>query len=221
MNSSDLLLFLSQRRDVIESFYLECQTDQDVSVEIDMDLLNNAISCARHLIDAISEDVKHSIVPESFYEHLQHDIEKNLPNKFPVELRRGESKVLSYKAIADQIMNIDKLCETYSFYKKLEFAQQNTVLVGANGCGKTSLANLLKKTLDIRDGIVIPAQKLLILPKFSNTPNLASAKTHFEQYQNDILTDKVTFDAKQMDDFEYALAKKYGVVRLSTERHLA
>lgn len=210
MNSSDLLLFLSQRRDVIESFYLECQTDQDVSVEIDMDLLNNAISCARHLIDAISEDVKHSIVPESFYEHLQHDIEKNLPNKFPVELRRGESKVLSYKAIADQIMNIDKLCETYSFYKKLEFAQQNTVLVGANGCGKTSLANLLKKTLDIRDGIVIPAQKLLILPKFSNTPNLASAKTHFEQYQNDILTDKVTFDAKQMDDFEYALAKKYG-----------
>ena len=39
MNSSDLLLFLSQRRDVIESFYLKCQTDQDVSVEIDMDLI--------------------------------------------------------------------------------------------------------------------------------------------------------------------------------------
>lgn len=37
MNSSDLLLFLSQRRDVIESFYLKCQTDQDVSVEIDME----------------------------------------------------------------------------------------------------------------------------------------------------------------------------------------
>ena len=39
MNSSDLLLFLSQRRGVIESFYLKCQTDQDVSVEIDMDLI--------------------------------------------------------------------------------------------------------------------------------------------------------------------------------------
>lgn len=69
---------------------------------------------------------------------------------------------------------------------------------------------MLKRKLDIRDGIVIPAQKLLILPKFSNTPNLASAKTHFEQYQNDILTDKVTFDAKQMDDFEYTLTKRYG-----------
>ena len=175
-----------------------------------MKLLNEAILCSNHLIDTIINDVGSSIVPESFYEHLQHDIEKNLPNKFPMEFRRGESKLLSYKTIAEQIINIDKLCETYDFYKKLGFAQKNTVLVGANGCGKTSLANLLKRTLDIRDGIVIPAQKLLILPKFSNTPNLASTKTHFEQYQNDILSDKVTFDAKQMDDFEYTLAKRYG-----------
>ncbi len=90
------------------------------------------------------------------------------------------------------------------------FAQKNTVLVGANGCGKTSLANLLKKTLDIRDGIVIPAQKLIIIPKFSNTPNLASAKANFDKYQIEVLTDKVTFNAKEMDDFEYSLTKKYG-----------
>ena len=210
MNSSDLLSLLSQRRDIIESFYSECQKDHNLSVEIDMNLLNEAIKRSNHLIDTITEDVKLSIVPESFYEHLQHDIEKNLPNKFPVEIRYGESKLPSYKTIAEQIINIDKLCETYDFYKKLGFAQKNTVLVGANGCGKTSLANLLKRTLDNRDGIVIPAQKLLILPKFSNTPNLASAITHFERYQNDILTDKVTFDAKEMDDFEFALSRKYG-----------
>lgn len=210
MNSSDLLSLLSQRRDIIESFYSECQKDHNLSVEIDMNLLNEAIKRSNHLIDTITEDVKLSIVPETFYEHLQHDIEKNLPNEFSVEFRSVESKLLSYKTIADQIINIDKLCETYDFYKKLGFAQKNTVLVGANGCGKTSLANLLKRTLDNRDGIVIPAQKLLILPKFSNTPNLASAMTHFEQYQNDILTDKVTFDAKEMDDFEYTLSQKYG-----------
>ena len=210
MNSSDLLSLLSQRRDIIESFHSECQKDQDISIEIDMKLLNEAILCSNHLIDTIINDVGSSIVPESFYEHLQHDIEKNLPNKFPMEFRRGESKLLSYKTIAEQIINIDKLCETYDFYKKLGFAQKNTVLVGANGCGKTSLANLLKRTLDIRDGIVIPAQKLLIIPKFSNTPNLASTKTYFEQYQNDILSDKVTFDAKRMDDFDYTLTQRYG-----------
>lgn len=210
MNSSDLQLLLSQRRNIIGSFYAECQIDHDISKEIDMKLLNEAILRSNNLIDTIIGDVKSEIVPESFYEHLQHDIEKNLPNKFPVEIRYGESKLLSYQNIADQIINIDKLCETYDFYKKLGFAQKNTVLVGANGCGKTSLANLLKRTLDNRDGIVIPAQKLLILPKFSNTPNLASAMTHFERYQNDILTDKVTFDAKEMDDFEYTLSLKYG-----------
>lgn len=210
MNSIDLRNFLSQRCDIMRSFYSECEKDHNVSIEIDLKLLDEAISRAHNLIEEIINDVERSIVPETFYEHLQHDIEQSLPNKFPTEFRPGESKLRSYKTIIEQIMNIDELYETYVFYKKLGFAQKNTVLVGANGCGKTSLANLLKRTLDIRDGIVIPAQKLLILPKFSNTPNLASTKAHFEQYQNDILSDKVTFDAKQMDDFEYTLAKKYG-----------
>lgn len=210
MNSTDLRSFLLQRCDIIRSFYSECEKDHNESTEIDLKLLEEAILRANNLIEEIINDVERSIVPENFYKHLQHDIELGLPNKFPPEFRFGESKLFSYKTIAEQIMNIKELCETYAFYKKLGFAQKNTVLVGANGCGKTSLANLLKKKLDIRDGIVIPAQKLLILPKFSNTPNLPSAKTHFEQYQNEILTDKVTFDAKQMDDFEYSLTKRYG-----------
>lgn len=210
MKSIDLQSFLSQHCDIMRSFYSECEKDHNVSIEIDLKLLEEAISRANNLIEEIIDDVEHSIVPETFYEHLQHNIEHSLPNKFPTEFRPGESKLLSYKTIAEQIMNIKELCEAYAFYKNLGFAQRNTVLVGANGCGKTSLANLLKRKLDVRDGIVIPAQKLLILPKFSNTPNLASAKTHFEQYQNDILTDKVTFDAKQIDDFEYTLTKKYG-----------
>lgn len=210
MNSTDLRSFLLQRCDIIHSFYSECEKDHNASTEIDLKLLKEAILRANNLIEEIINDVERSIVPENFYKHLQHDIELGIPDKFSPEFRFGESKHFSYKTIAEQIMNIKELCETYAFYKKLGFAQKNTVLVGANGCGKTSLANLLKNKLDIRDGIVIPAQKLLILPKFSNTPNLPSAKIHFEQYQNQILTDKVTFDAKQMDDFEFSLAKRYG-----------
>lgn len=210
MNSIDLQSFLSQRSDIMHSFYSECKKDYNVSIEIDLKLLEESIIRANKLIKEIINDAERSIVPETFYKHLQHDIEQSLPNEFPTEFRSCELKLHSYKTIARQIMNIEELYETYAFYKKLGFAQKNTVIVGANGCGKTSLANLLKRKLDIRDGIVIPAQKLLILPKFSNTPNLASAKTYFEQYQNDILTDKVTFDAKQMEDFEYTLAKRYG-----------
>ena len=210
MNQAELQANLAQYRDTTHYFYTECEKDPIVSTDIDMEALKQSMSYVDRLIEEITDDLKNDIVPESFYEHLQHDIEKYLPIKVPTLFRPGESKTLAYKTIADQIIDIHGLCKTYSFYKRLGFAQKNTVLVGANGCGKTSLANLLKKTLDVRDGIVIPAQKLLILPTFSNTPNLTSAKIAFEQYQTDILTDKVTFDAKEMGDFEYTLAKKYG-----------
>ncbi|WP_251620610.1 DUF4435 domain-containing protein [Odoribacter lunatus] len=210
MNQAELQANLAQYRDTTHYFYTECEKDSIVAADIDMEALKQSISYADRLIEEITDDVMNDLVPVSFYEHLQHDIEKYLPAKVPTSFRPGVSKTLAYKTIADQIIDINRLSKTYSFYEKLGFAQKNTVLVGANGCGKTSLANLLKKTLDVRDGIVIPAQKLLIIPKFSNTPNLASAKTAFEQYQMDILTDKVTFDAKEMDAFEYNLTRKYG-----------
>jgi len=210
MNQTELQAKLAQYRDTMHSFYAECEKDPIVAVDIDMEAIRQAMSYADRLIEEITDDVANNLVPENFYEHLQHDIEKYLPTNIPTEFGYGKSKALAYKTIAEQIIDIKGLCETYSFYKKLGFAQKNTVLVGANGCGKTSLANLLKKTLDIKDGIVIPAQKLLILPTFSNTPSLASAKAAFEQYQMDILTDKVTFEAKEMDTFEYTLTKKYG-----------
>ena len=210
MNQVEFQVNLTHYHDTLHSFYTECEKDPIVAAEIDMDALKQAISYADRLIEEITNDVMDNLVPGSFYEHIQHDIDKSLPSEFPTDFSDKEEKTFSYKAIVDQIVDIKGQCETYSFYKKLGFAQRNTVLVGANGCGKTSLANLLKKTLDVRDGIVIPAQKLLIIPKFSNTPNLASAKTVFEQYQMDILTDKVTFDAKEMDAFEYSFTKKYG-----------
>ena len=48
------------------------------------------------------------------------------------------------------------------FIKKLGFAQKNTVIVGANGCGKTSLANLLKKKLNKN----LNKLKMLVLIRF-------------------------------------------------------
>ena len=120
-----------------------------------------------------------------------------------------ESKLASYRYISEQLSGISNLIEIYSFYKALGFAQRNTVLVGANGCGKTSLANLLQKSLNVSDGIVIPAQKLLIFPTFANTPNFASARTHFEKYQKYISNDKVSFDAKGMEDYDWTSTKSY------------
>lgn len=100
--------------------------------------------------------------------------------------------------------------DSYHFYKSLGFAQENTVVVGANGCGKTTLANTLQKSLNVKDGIVIPAQKLLIIPTFSSTPNYAATAERYNQYQREILDDKQTFNASKDDDLPWNVTKQYG-----------
>lgn len=210
MNSKEIQELLSQRRDIVHTFYTKCEKDPTISTEIDLKMLKESISRVDSLIEEITQDIIAGSVPETFYVHLQHDMEHLIPEDLPMSIWPKKHKIQSYKKIAQGLIEIKDLCETYTFYKKLDFVQKNTVLVGANGCGKTSLANLLKKELNKQDGIVIPAQKLLILPTFSNIPNLASARPVFEEYQSEIYTDKVTFEAKELKDFEFGIASHYG-----------
>lgn len=100
---------------------------------------------------------------------------------------------------------------SYHFYKQLGFARSNVVVVGANGCGKTTLANNLSKALNVKDGIVIPAQKLLILPSFSSIPNYDATFKEYQSYQHQILDDKETYDVSKENDFPYELTKRYGM----------
>lgn len=99
---------------------------------------------------------------------------------------------------------------SYHFYKQLGFARSNVVVVGANGCGKTTLANNLSKALNLRDGIVIPAQKLLILPSFSSIPNYDDTFKQYQSFQHEILDDKETYNVSQQDDLPYNIVKRYG-----------
>lgn len=59
---------------------------------------------------------------------------------------------------------------TLDFFRKLSFFSKNIVAVGANGSGKTSLANDLKQHLT-QQGVVIGAQKILVMPTFSSISN--------------------------------------------------
>lgn len=185
----------------LSNLYSNCETNSDFCTQVDKTSLDLAIKKIEKLVKEIIKDVELAIVPESFYRHIQHDFEQ----VFNVS---GNTKDY-YWSLADQVVKT-KICETYDFYKKLNFAQKNTVLVGANGCGKTTLANLLKSSLNNQDGIVIPAQKLLILPQFSNTPNLCTAQMHFDNYQRNVMSDKFTFEATAMDAFDYSHTQQYG-----------
>lgn len=87
---------------------------------------------------------------------------------------------------------------------------KNTVVVGANGSGKSTLASTLRSTVDERDGIVIPAQKLLIVPTFDNTPNFSNSSSEYEKYQKSHSDGKTTYNASQTNDIPYDETRKYG-----------
>ena len=178
---------------------------------------NTDVKCAQSILNTIlwmkeiNEDIEGGIIPSSydnilinsfdFLSPMMDAIRQNIRNNTIENLENLDKVFLS-----QIVVNID----SYHFYKCLGFAQENTVVVGANGCGKTTLANTLQKSLNVKDGIVIPAQKLLIIPTFSSTPNYAATAERYNQYQREILDDKQTFNVSKEDDFPYSAARQYG-----------
>lgn len=57
--------------------------------------------------------------------------------------------------------------EAFDFFDKLDFLNRDLVIIGANGSGKTFLANHIKK--HIKDsGVIVSAQRILVLPEFTS-----------------------------------------------------
>ena len=178
---------------------------------------NTDVKCAQSILKTIvwireiNEDIEGGIIPSSYDKMLMNSfdflspmmdtIRQNIENN-TIESLENLDKIF----LSQIVVNID----SYHFYKSLGFAQENTVVVGANGCGKTTLANTLQKSLNVKDGIVIPAQKLLIIPTFSSTPNYAATAETYNHYQRTILDDKQTFNASKEDDIPWTATRQYG-----------
>lgn len=164
-------------------------------------------------LDEVERDLAEDIIPEKIREMISHNIEElglghrtaanTDPNRIFYREQYENERI-------DVVLRSVKFRDTYRIYKSVGFAEKNTVLVGANGSGKTTLANTLRDTLNIQDGIVIPAQKLLLVPTFDNIPTLKAERVSFKQYQQKVVDDKQTYSAKNQDDFPYNLAKEYG-----------
>ena len=178
---------------------------------------NTNVKCAQSILKTIvwireiNEDIERGIIPSSYDKMLMNSFDFLSPMMDTIRHNIRNNTI-------ENIENLDKFflsqiaanIDSYHFYKSLGFAQENTVVVGANGCGKTTLANTLQKSLNVKDGIVIPAQKLLIIPTFSSTPNYAATAETYNQYQRTILDDKQTFNASKEDDIPWTATRQYG-----------
>jgi len=91
-----------------------------------------------------------------------------------------------------------------SFYEQFGYFNNNVVAVGANGSGKTSLADNLRSSLN-NNGLVISAQRVLFIPEIESIPNPELS----EQRWNEMNKRSRTF--KDIDDF-LEIKEEFGYV---------
>lgn len=95
------------------------------------------------------------------------------------------------------IFNID-------FFDKIGFFNNNVVAIGANGSGKTTLSNKFKTYLQ-NNGVVISAQRILLVPRLDTIANPSKTASELKQSQT---RDKTN---KNSNEFSY-LQQEFGVV---------
>lgn len=102
-------------------------------------------------------------------------------------------------AIESQSLNLEKHLQlmlfNIEFFTKLNFFSSNIVAIGANGSGKTTLSNNLKKYLP-NTGVIISAQKVLIIPTFSGVSNFINTNEKLQKSQSADKSLKVTYSTE-------------------------
>jgi len=94
------------------------------------------------------------------------------------------------------------------FFTKLNFFSNNIVAIGANGSGKTTLSNDLKKYLP-KTGVVISAQKILIIPTFSGVSDFNNTNEKLKQSQVADKTFKTTYSTENNGN-SYSILNQLG-----------
>ena len=119
-----------------------------------------------------------------------------------VEKQRFLEEILANYEIIISRLKQHKL--NISFYEQFGYFNNNVVAVGANGSGKTSLADSLRASLN-NNGLVISAQRVLFIPAIESipTPKLS------EKRWNEMNKRSRTF--KDIDDF-LEIKEEFGFV---------
>lgn len=204
MNKQELIDQILEDQAFINSFIEEYQEEVTLG----------AIKELGVLYDVMNQDISDGHIPVSMYPRIKKLLDDThlaqLKDTIRLYNRRHsfDKYEKDYKAVAIGSYFVRK---TYYLFKAIGFISTNIVLVGANGCGKTTFANSIREELERTEtGIVLPAQKLLIFPTYSFLPTYQSAYEAYNQRQKDSLDDKRTFKAEKSDDFPYDITKKYG-----------
>lgn len=174
---------------------VECEAD-----EIMLDLHDKVITHCEVLNQIVAEKV----LAINYIQQFQNDLAQT-SSFFPYRQQQDlsfiqdQNKESIKKTIDNQILPLEKQLKlvlfNLEFFTKLNFFSSNIVAIGANGSGKTTLSNDLKKYLP-NTGVVISAQKVLIIPTFSGVSNFNNTNQKLQQSQTADKSLKVTYSTE-------------------------
>lgn len=174
---------------------IECEVD-----EIMLDLHDKTT----HHCDIFKQIITERELTINYIKQFQNDLTQTL-NYFPYRQQQNlafvqpQNKESIKQTIENQILPLEKQLKllqfNLDFFKKLNFFNSNIVAIGANGSGKTTLSNDLKKYLP-NTGVVISAQKVLIIPTFSGVSNFNNTNQKLQQSQIADKSLKVTYSTE-------------------------
>ena len=194
----------SSKKDLIEKLESEKKRFRDNLSQIydyEKDLYNRVDDSLFTLISFINEELNEEVLSNDVtvrYKTLRDNLLESIYNCYGGDIK-------SYDSLFPQIIYNFKVIKLFSFIAKID---STTVIIGANGAGKTSLINELRKN-SIDEMYVLPAQKLLYF--VSNTHNRNGITK--EKYIQDLKEVNIKYDTIEIqthqieDDFSGTFTK--------------
>ncbi len=121
--------------------------------------------------------------------------------KYNIETHKG-AYILSFEFIKKAILQLQF---NVDFFSRLKFLKSHIVVIGANGSGKTSLADKLKYYT--KNAVVISAQRILIIPTFGGISNTINTNKKLTSSQESKKNTKITYRTNEKASLTPILAE--------------
>lgn len=182
----------SSKKDLIaklESEKERFQNNLSQVADYEKDLYNRVDNHLLTLISFINEELNEEVLSNDVtvrYKTLRENLLESIYNCFGGD-------IYLYDSMLPQILENFKVIKLFSFISKVD---STTVIIGANGAGKSSLINELRKN-SIDEMYVLPAQKLLyFVSNISDRNNIEQ-----EKYIRDLKNTNIKYDTIDLYPF--------------------
>ena len=173
----------SSKKDLIEKLESEKKRFRDDLSQIadyQKDLYNRVDNYLFELISFINKEINEEVFSNDVT--VRYKILRD--NLLEIIYKCFDGDIHSYDSIFPQILYNFKVIKLFSFIAKID---STTVIIGANGAGKTSLINELRKNnskINSNEMYVLPAQKLLCFATHIQDRNVVDEDSYITEFNN-------------------------------------